>query len=221
MSDEQLRVNPYAASDAAMVNPADDVAVIPDGSGPPWEQPGPWPKRFFETMWLSYRSPGLLFREMRRQGSLWMPVGYVVAASTLFALTQGLMQYGTHSASMGLIVAKSWVLSLVNVPLVAILAAIIQLLLAITGRRHSFRATLRSAYYVAGSSLFIGLFGVIGQWLSMVVEVILQIIAIKAVHRISEVRAILVTLGAWLMLIVGVIAIVVAAEVLGIMPELN
>lgn len=220
MPDHRGRENPFAAPAPIVDDSVDEQALVEDGAGPPWEQPGPWAKRFFETLWFSYRHPFLLFRGMRRRGSWWMPVAYCLLAHSLTLAVSTLFQLNSASAE-GLVSTQLQEagVDLLDLPINLVFAAMLHLLLVLAGTRQPLVATFRAVFYASGSATLVGIAGDSAWWLMVIVFPLMQIIAIKETHRMSGVRATFVVLLAFGVVSAVVIAIYVTGMLAGVFPE--
>ncbi|EDY20063.1 hypothetical protein CfE428DRAFT_2652 [Chthoniobacter flavus Ellin428] len=204
-------------------------------NGPPWEnrdQLG-----FFPAIWQTVKGcltePAATFANMRRDGGLGAPLGYLVitswAGGLVTILSQAVIQLGTNPVlsqnqktpfpmvwGAGMLVA--WALLL---PVIAIINSFVTsglthlALMICQGAKQPFETTYRTYCYAMGSAAALQVIPICGAYASGIWGLVVLCIGISKMHEISTGRAVL---GVLLPMIVccAVIVFVVVAVAGGI-----
>jgi hypothetical protein len=220
MADHPFRENPFAAPEAAVDDYIEGTIVVDEGTGPPWEQPGPWVKRFFATMWLCYRHPFLLFRGLRRRGSWWMPVAYYVVAVLLVnGIVLVLVQAPGGIQQLGIETGESAEMEVLGMAGYAVLIVVAHVMLRVLGSCQPFVTTFRAMFYVTGSVAPVVIVPWIGAYLAFPYYLVVMGIAIQATHDLSMPRVGCAMLATCVIVFLAVAIVFIAGVLAGIIPE--
>lgn len=194
------------------------LEIQDDGVGPRWEQPGPLIQRFLETLWSSLTRPWKFFGDLRRQGSWWMPIAYLLMIS-LLGMCASLLVNSPGIASV--VVAKLVAMNSLGIITMGFVACVFHMALRLTGPSSTFRATWRATFYAVASAAILNLIPTVGEWIATIATIVLTIIALQQVHRISGVRAIFVVLAATFTIYAILIAAYIMLLAIGVIAEPN
>ncbi|HUY33138.1 MAG TPA: Yip1 family protein [Pirellulales bacterium] len=205
-----LDPNPYAS-------PSPGAASFefrgPSGprSGPPWERDGASFNSFVATLKEFYGSANLFFDNMRREGGLGAPIGYLVAGGTVGGLGGFCLQiaiqmllgmgmgngppFGPQMAGGAIGGAAGLVCVAIFLPLALIFglfvtAGIYHLMLTMLGgARFPFETTVRVIAYSQGSTSLISLIPFCGGLINAIVNLVYTIVGLSRAHEISGGKA--------------------------------
>jgi hypothetical protein len=196
--------------------------------GPPWEQPGPWFRRFAETAQAALLQPAEFFSTMRVRGGLGPPIGYGIIGTVtggvfaafyqLLFSTYGAGLQGTEAAreqaaigllSTGCLTVMLPVFTVVSLFVSAAITHVALLLL--DGARRGFEATMRVAAYGSGSTALLNLVPICGGVVGGIWSIVITVIGISRAHEISTGKALAAVLLPMLVCCLLVASAMVAA----------
>jgi hypothetical protein len=212
-------------------------APPPDGdagrTGPPWEQPGPWFRRFAETAQAVLLQPVEFFSTMRVRGGLGPPIAYGIIGTVTGGIFASFYQFlfstygaglqGTDAAREQAVVSLlstgclTVMLPVITVVSLFVSAAITHvMLLLLDGARRGFEATMRVAAYGNGSTALLNLVPICGGLVAGIWAIVVTVIGISRAHEISTGKALAAVLLPMLICCVLAASIAVAAIVAGV-----
>lgn len=223
--------NPFAAPETLVapehVDPstpdqAERMAADAARVGIPWEQSGNLVRRFISTIWQFHRRPVKTFRDMRREGSLLMPVVFgqsvnlfVLAAHFSFAIGMGAESIWTYTnANSG----REWVLwEVIGVSLFFGIVVIIQGFLLITGgAAWGLRGTARVMFYSLGVTGCWSIVPSTGDLIGFILWIMLFVIGLSEVQTVTRWRALFALAVAFLTITIGMGIGMTVLEALGV-----
>lgn len=223
--------NPYQ-SPAYTVAPPIFQSVPGIRSGPPWERDGASLKSFIETAKLGLAFN--LFPDMRREGGLGGPIGFVVAGGmigfaaamvfqiSVLAIIAAIGQGGGDAAGFVGFMALGMFCGLALIPVFMIIATFINagithlMLILLKGNHFPFETTFRVVAYSIGLSSLLLLIPMCGQYISGIVQIVLIILGLISAQEISggkATAAVLLPIVVMVGLVVAVVGFAIVADV--------
>ncbi|MCX7868435.1 MAG: YIP1 family protein [Terrimicrobiaceae bacterium] len=201
-------------------------------AGLPWEKPGGFFSRWWETTLDALISPSRTFRGMKTTGGLGPPLVYLAICTTLLYLASllGQLLYQIILASLGLAenvpdipmfsalaIGLSLVMGVVIVPLATLLTAFLGgalfhlCLLIFGGAREGFEGTCRATCYMSGALNVLQIIPILGPLVTMFWGPVAFVIALKETHQTDTWRAVCAVALLYLMCCGVILAIVLSA----------
>jgi hypothetical protein len=177
----------------------------PARPGPPWEQGGPLPNRYLETVKGVLLDPVTFFSRMRREGGLGPPLTFGLLGFTIGLLVSFLFQFlispfgvfpglppDVEFPAAGL---AGLILMLVVVPCLAIVGFFLGsgiyhlLLMLLGGARYGYETTFRVVAYTQGSTGLLNVIPVCGGFAAAIWGIVATVIGLARAHETSTGKA--------------------------------
>ncbi|HVX15205.1 MAG TPA: Yip1 family protein [Pirellulales bacterium] len=203
--------NPYAAPTSlpGLQSPFPATEYWGPRSGPPWERDGASVNSFFATLKQAYSTPGLLFREMRRDGGLIAPLWFSIvggwigmagmiccqAGLQVLALQAGINQPGGPPPMAPAVVLAIYggflILAPAGIALQSLISsAIFHLcLMMVGGANQSFETTFRVVSYSSGCAGLLSLIPLCGPYIQGIFALVLMGMGFAYAHETSGGKA--------------------------------